>query len=84
MMARNPLHRHAAFGMGIHRCIGSNLARTVFQIVLRDVLARMPDYRIDRGRAEKYKAQSVVNGWVSIPATFTPGPRKGSGLSLPA
>jgi cytochrome P450 len=77
-------NRHAAFGMGIHRCIGSNLARTVFQIVLRDVLARMPDYRIDRGRAEKYKAQSVVNGWVSIPATFTPGPRKGSGLSLPA
>ncbi len=35
-------NRHASFGLGIHRCIGSNVARAVFKTMLRHVLERMP------------------------------------------
>lgn len=30
---RSP-NRHSAFGLGIHRCLGSNLARVVWRIVV--------------------------------------------------
>jgi cytochrome P450 len=68
---------HTAFGIGIHRCLGSNLARAVFQTVLRNVLRRMPDYRIDREQARQFPILAVANGWIQMPATFTPGPRLG-------
>jgi cytochrome P450 len=75
-------NRHVAFGIGIHRCVGSTLARTEFKHVLREVLRRMPDYQIDRSEARRYKRLGTVNGWEQIPATFTPGPREGTLTSL--
>ena len=77
-------NQHTAFGIGTHRCLGSNLARVVFQSVLRAVLTRMPDYRIDRERAQQYGSLGIVNGWVTVPAHFTPGTRQGSGVSIGA
>jgi cytochrome P450 len=71
-------NRHAAFGLGQHRCLGSNFARLEFGILLREVLRRMPDYQIDLSRAERYASIGIVNGWVSLPARFTPGDRIGS------
>ena len=40
-------NRHTSFGLGIHRCIGSHLARREFDIVVREVLARHA--RLHRG-----------------------------------
>jgi cytochrome P450 len=40
-------NRHAAFGLGIHRCIGSNLARMEIRIALSEWLARIPEFRLD-------------------------------------
>ena len=77
-------NKHAGFGIGIHRCLGSNLARVVFQDVLQTVLTRMPDYEVDWARAQKYEAMSIVNGWVTVPARFSPGPKVGSGISIGA
>jgi cytochrome P450 len=71
-------NRHAGFGVGIHRCLGSNLARLVFRTVLRQVLTRMPDYRVDRERARSFPFKPANNGWVTIPASFTPGARLGA------
>ncbi|HEY8216153.1 MAG TPA: cytochrome P450 [Acidimicrobiia bacterium] len=68
-------NRHMAFGLGKHRCIGSTLARHQFAIVLDQVLARMPDYEIDRERTERYPSIGIVNGYIRMPAGFTPGPR---------
>jgi cytochrome P450 len=68
-------NRHAAFGIGIHRCLGSNLARAMFRTILTQVLGRMPDYRIAEGGAEKYESIALVNGYIRIKATFTPGVR---------
>jgi cytochrome P450 len=37
-------NRHAAFGLGIHRCIGSNLARMEMRVALTEWLARIPEF----------------------------------------
>ncbi|MEO3787549.1 cytochrome P450 [Actinocorallia sp. B10E7] len=72
-------NRHQAFGLGIHRCLGSNLARVEFGVILQEVLRRMPDYTIEAS-AGRYSTIGVVNGWATLPATFTPGTREGSGV----
>lgn len=38
---------HYGFGGGVHRCLGSHLARRELQIVLREWHRRIPDYRLD-------------------------------------
>lgn len=39
-------NRHAAFGLGIHRCIGSNLARLEMRVALEEFLKRFPRYEV--------------------------------------
>ena len=41
-----PAIRHLAFGGGIHRCLGSHLARLELRISLREWHRRIPDYHI--------------------------------------
>ena len=40
-------NRHAAFGLGIHRCIGSNLARMELRVALEEWLKRIPEFRLE-------------------------------------
>ena len=39
-------NRHAAFGLGIHRCLGSNLARMELRIAVEEWLKRYPDFEL--------------------------------------
>jgi cytochrome P450 len=73
-------NRHSSFGLGIHRCIGSNVARATFKSMLRQVLDRMPDFVCDPDGAVHYDSTGVINGMKNLPASFTPGPRVGPGL----
>ena len=73
-------NRHFSFGLGVHRCAGSNVARTVFKSMLTAVLDRMPDYRCDPEGAVHYDTIGVIQGMRHLPATFTPGKRLGPGL----
>jgi cytochrome P450 len=75
-----PGNRHHSFGLGIHRCIGSNVARMVFKRMLIAVLDRMPDFVCDPAGAVHYQTIGVIQGMKNLPATFTPGPRIGDGL----
>ncbi len=73
-------NRHMTFGLGAHRCLGSNLARRQIRLALEGVFDRLPDCRIDRGRVERAETIGIVYGYFSMPATFTPGePRGGQG-----
>ncbi len=40
-------NRHSAFGLGIHRCVGSNLARMELLVALDVWLERHPDFALD-------------------------------------
>ncbi len=40
------VNRHAAFGLGIHRCVGSHLARMELRIALEVWLARIPVFTL--------------------------------------
>jgi cytochrome P450 len=74
-------NRHFSFGLGIHRCIGSNMARMVFKRMLIGILDRMPDYACDPAGAVHYPTIGVIQGMQHLPATFTPGKRLGPGLA---
>lgn len=67
-------NRHVAFGLGSHRCIGSHLARTMFQVMLGEVLRRIPDYEVDFDGVVQYLGNPAMTGLLTLPATFTPGP----------
>jgi cytochrome P450 len=73
-------NRHFSFGIGVHRCVGSNVARTVFKSMLTAVLDRMPDYVCDPEGTEHYETIGVIQGMKHLPATFTPSKQLGPGL----
>jgi len=49
-------NRHLAFGGGIHRCLGSHLARLELRVALREWHRRIPDYRIKPGAELNFTA----------------------------
>jgi cytochrome P450 len=48
--------RHYAFGGGVHRCLGSNLARLELRVSLREWHRRIPEYHIADGVELQYAA----------------------------
>jgi cytochrome P450 len=73
-------NRHAGFGLGNHRCIGSNLARMQFKAIMQESLARIPEYTIDEDGIQRYDSIGTINGNKNMPMTFPPGTRQGPGL----
>lgn len=71
-------NRHLGFGAGVHRCLGSNLARLEFQVGLERVLSRMPDFTLSEDEVARFHGNSVTRGFRSVPVTFTPGSRSGT------
>jgi len=62
-------NRHVAFGSGIHRCAGSNLARMELRVALEEWLRRIPEFRV-AGGAEVAWAGGQVRGPRVLPVEF--------------
>ena len=67
--ARN---RHVAFGSGIHRCAGSNLARLEMTTAVRVFLERIPHFTLSDREPMKW-AGGQVRGPRIMPFSFEPG-----------
>jgi cytochrome P450 len=63
-------NRHVAFGIGIHRCAGSNLARMEMQVALSVFLERIPEFHLDDTGPVTW-CGGQVRGPRSIPLVFT-------------
>ena len=53
------VNRHAAFGLGIHRCAGSNLARMELRVALEVWLERFPDFSLADPDAVRWSGGQV-------------------------
>ena len=63
------VNRHIAFGVGIHRCAGSNLARMELRVAIEEWLARIPEFRLDDDGVVTW-AGGQVRGPRTIPVVF--------------
>jgi cytochrome P450 len=52
-------NRHAAFGLGIHRCLGSNLARMELTVAIDEFLQRYPDFELSDPAGVAWSAGQV-------------------------
>jgi cytochrome P450 len=64
-------NRHAAFGLGRHRCLGSNLARMEMTVAVEEWLARFPDFRLAEGARVKW-SEGTVRGPRRLPFALGP------------
>jgi cytochrome P450 len=62
-------NRHAAFGLGIHRCVGSNLARMEVTVAIEEWLKRIPEFRLDPSSPVKW-SEGTVRGPRQLPILF--------------
>ena len=62
-------NRHAAFGLGIHRCVGSNLARMEMTVALEEWLRRIPDFGLDPAGKVTW-SEGTVRGPRQLPMLF--------------
>ena len=60
-------NRHLAFASGVHRCIGSHLARMEMRCALEEFHARTGDYRVKPGEAVRYSSGSTVRAAEYLP-----------------
>jgi cytochrome P450 len=54
-----PNNRHIAFAAGIHRCLGSHLARNELRVAVDQFHRRIPDYGVPEGEHIEYEFAGV-------------------------
>ncbi|ABD08326.1 Cytochrome P450 [Rhodopseudomonas palustris HaA2] len=57
---------HVAFGLGIHRCVGSNLARMEMTVAIEEWLKRIPEFRLDSSQNVRW-SEGTVRGPRQLP-----------------
>jgi cytochrome P450 len=60
-------NRHAAFGLGIHRCLGSNLARLELRVAIEEFIKRFPDFELAHGEEGVVWSVGQIRGPRQLP-----------------
>ena len=63
---------HLSFGGGIHRCLGSHLARRELRLVVEEFHKTIPDYELAPGADPRIVWPSGTHHLVSLPLRFQP------------
>lgn len=69
-LRRDP-NRHVGFGAGVHRCVGSHLARLELRIALEEWHRRIPEYHLKEGAPRRHHLSQVA-GVDEIHLVWTP------------
>jgi cytochrome P450 len=64
-------NRHIAFASGIHRCLGSHLARMELRVAVEEFHRRVGDYQIAPGECPVYN-HAGVRAATRLPLVFSP------------
>lgn len=51
---------HIAFGAGPHRCLGAHLARVELQVLYQQMLARLPEFRLDPDAPATFHSGNII------------------------
>jgi cytochrome P450 len=65
--------RHLGFGAGIHRCVGSHIARTELRLVIEEFHKRIPDYELAPGADPQVVWPSATMHLVDLPLVLPAG-----------
>jgi cytochrome P450 len=69
-VARSP-NDHIAFGGGTHFCLGAHVARIEIQVMLREILTRLPD--VEAAGPAEWLPSNFISGPRRLPVRFSPG-----------
>ncbi|MGY1747697.1 cytochrome P450 [Modestobacter sp. SYSU DS0511] len=69
--ARSVTGSHLAFGHGVHRCVGAELARMELRVVFPELFRRFPDLALAVPEDQlRWRQLSFVHGVEELPVTF--------------
>ena len=72
-VGRTP-NEHLGFGIGEHFCLGANLARLELQVIVRELVRRLPDMTL--AAAPRRLRSNFINGVKEMRVRFTPQARR--------
>jgi cytochrome P450 len=61
---------HVSFGIGVHRCLGSHLARMEMRLVYEEWHKRIPDYGVAPGAVSRVRWPQGTLGLEALPLVF--------------
>lgn len=64
---------HIVFASGVHRCLGSHLARLELRLAVEELLARIPDYSVAPDECLSF-SNEAVRSLARLPIVFSPRP----------
>lgn len=70
---------HLAFGHGLHRCVGAELARMEIRTALTGLARRFPDLALAPGNPPSFRQLSIVHSIDALPVRLAPAPPRPAG-----
>jgi cytochrome P450 len=70
---RREIRRHLGYGHGIHFCLGANLARLEARVAFEELLARLPEYKLEA--EPRWQTTVWARSYAGVPIQFEPAGR---------